>query len=438
MLKLKNSLRDLAKKYKSSDHEQDQKVRNNFKQILNSFKNNLMAYFKDVGKAGAELKQQACNGVIGIESSKTCWEAICEANKDDCDLIGNRPHANDGASFDWSGNVNTAAKYFKKSCHFDVLMPVKGKDNKDWDENDELDKALNWVHSSSEKWEITDNYAMWIMHMYLFEKVGSFGNPKMTFTGDFNFYGPVRTFKLDWASGHYLEMLKEKGVASAQPGVLVFDCGVNTTHVYECDLSERGSVAIRLQTVLDFNLKGLVYSGQGAWGGDEFYSMIEEKVGWLCRLFGECPTLDVDVRRNRREFIRCAASFLARPRMEVMVIAQTASFRWLKMLHSACFFMFLSLSLSSLPQSPPFLPMTPFRTFYIYLLMPRTASLPNVMLSPSPMARVDEGIGLGDVELKVRSRPPPSPQVRSFPSLIGLPFSLLKRPHLLTVLSLEC
>jgi hypothetical protein len=354
MEKLKKALWDLAKKKKrksflpsvlsrdvtelSSDvnaaasgrpedpKEYDQKVRDTFKKILNSFKKNLMAYFKDVGEAEAELKQQACNGVIGIESSKTCWEAICKANKDDADLgIDDNHDANDDASFDWSGDVNTAAKYFKKSCHFDVLMPVKGKDNENWDENNELDKAINWVHSHSSrgKWEITDDYAMWIMHMYLFESVKSFGNPKMTFKDDFDFYGPVQTFKATWPSGYYLETLIAKEIENSSPGALIIDCDNEKTIVYSCDVNTVGGVAIKQEAVLDFNLKGLVYSGQGILGGQKFYSMLDEKLGWLCRLVGECPTLDV--MRNRREFVRAAAQQIGSG-LDVFVLAQTGSF----------------------------------------------------------------------------------------------------------------
>ncbi len=190
-----------------------------------------------------------------------------------------------------------------------------------------ISDAISHHHKSS--WLPADKktaemHAMWFMHMILFETVKSFDNPSMVFKDAFDFFGPVHTFKCNWSSGYYLAMLIQKEVQNAQPGTLVFDCGAAKTHVYACDLNEIGTVSIKHQALLQFNIKELVFQREVTLGGGVFYNWLDEHLGQSLRLVGKWPTLDV--MRNRREFVRVAAQQIGSG-LDVFVLAQTESFR---------------------------------------------------------------------------------------------------------------
>ncbi len=172
--------------------------------------------------------------------------------------------------------------------------------------------------------KVTDMHAMWFMHMILFETVKSFDNPPMIFKDAFDFFGPVQAFTCNWSSGYYLSMLTQKEVQNAQPSALVFDCGAAKTHVYACDLNEVGTVSIKHQALLEFNIKELLFQSGDTFGGGWLYNKLDEHVGRALRLICQWPTLDV--MKNRREFVRVAAQQLGSG-LDVFVLAQTESFR---------------------------------------------------------------------------------------------------------------
>jgi hypothetical protein len=206
-------------------------------------------------------------------------------------------------------------RYFKEACSFHTLLA------NDYNKMKELTRS-SWIPADKKDAEM---HAMWFMHMILFETVKSFDNPPMLFKDDFDFFGPVQTFKCNWSSGYYLSMLTQKEVQNAQPGALVFDCGAAKTDVYACDLNEVGTVSIKHQALLDFNIKELIFQSEDIFWGGWFYNWVDEHFGrtlrWLIRKW---PILDV--MRNRREFVRVAAQQLGSG-LDVFVLAQTESFR---------------------------------------------------------------------------------------------------------------
>ncbi len=211
-------------------------------------------------------------------------------------------------------------RFFKEACSFDILRPEKKEiSDIDFEEMKELIKT--WIPADKQTAEM---HAMWFMHMLLFETVESFGNCPIIFKDLFDFFGPVQTFKCNWSSGYYLSMLAQKGVQNAQPSALVFDCGAAKTHVYACGLNEVGTVSIKQQAILDFNIKGLIFQSEDTFGGGAFYNWVDEHLGRTFRLFGEWPTLNV--MRNRREFVRVAAQLIVSG-LDVFVLARTESFR---------------------------------------------------------------------------------------------------------------
>ncbi len=191
----------------------------------------------------------------------------------------------------------------------------------------ELILSRKWIPADN---KAADMHAMWVMHMILFETVKSFDNPPMIFKDAFDFFGPVQTFKCNWSSGYYLARLIQKEIQNVQPGALVFDCGAATTHVYACDLNEVGTVSIKHQALLHFNMKELLFQSEGTFGFgrggrcDVFYNWVDEHVGQTLRLVRKWPTLEV--MRNRREFVRVAAQQIGSG-LDVFVLAQTESFR---------------------------------------------------------------------------------------------------------------
>jgi hypothetical protein len=210
-------------------------------------------------------------------------------------------------------------RYFKKACSFHILRPEKH-------ELDDFNKMKELILSS---WIPADNkaadmHAMWVMHMILFETVKSFDNAPMIFKDAFDFFGPVQTFTCNWSSGYYLARLIQKEVQNVQPGALVFDCGASKTHVYACDLNEVGTVSIKHQALLHFNIKELLFQSEVTFGGGVFYNWVDEHLGQTLRLIRKWPTLEV--MRNRREFVRVAAQQIGSG-LDVFVLAQTESFR---------------------------------------------------------------------------------------------------------------
>jgi hypothetical protein len=207
-------------------------------------------------------------------------------------------------------------RYFQEACSFHILLA----DN--YDAMKELIQSQSsWIPADK---KLADMQAMWFMHMILFETVKSFDNPPMIFKDDFDFFGPVQRFKCNWSSGYYLSMLTLKEVQNAQPGALVFDCGAAKTHVYACDLNEVGTVSIKHQTSLDFNIKELLFQNEDTLGVGAFYDWVYEHLGQTLRLFRKWPTLEV--MKNRRQFVRVAAQQIGSG-LDVFVLAQTESFR---------------------------------------------------------------------------------------------------------------
>ncbi len=306
-------------------------------------------HFKEIEEASAELKQQAVTGVIGIEASKDCWEKICSDKKkpEDSELaatgtgVSRYRKVEDVEKYAQlsfcpklilallcfafkDANINSqisppfCRRCFKEACSFHILRPDK-EGTEDYAKMTELIMS-SWIPADK---KAADMHAMWFMHMILFETV-SFGNPPMIFKDDFDFFGPVHTFKCNWSSGYYLSMLAQKEVQNAQPGALVFDCGAAKTHVYACDLNEVGTVSIKQQAPLDFNIKELVFKSEDTFGGGAFYNWVDEHLGRILRWFGTWPTLEA--MKNRREFVRVAAQLLGSG-LDVFVLAQTESFR---------------------------------------------------------------------------------------------------------------
>jgi hypothetical protein len=209
-------------------------------------------------------------------------------------------------------------RYFKEACAFDILLAD------DYDEMKTLIQAQSsWIPEDDQG---ADMHAMWFMHMILFETVKSFDNPPMIFKDDFDFFGPVQRFKCNWSSGYYLSMLTQREVQNAQPCALVFDCGAAKTHVYACNLNEVGTVSIKQQAPLDFNIKELIFQSEDIFGGGWFYNWADEHLGQTLRWLplSKWPTLDV--MRNRRKFVRVARQQIGSG-LDVFVLAQTESFR---------------------------------------------------------------------------------------------------------------
>jgi hypothetical protein len=109
-----------------------------------------------------------------------------------------------------------------------------------------------------------------------------------------------------------------------QPGALVFDCGAAKTHVYACNLNEVGTVSIKHQALLHFNMKELLFRNEVTFWGGVFYNWVDENFGQTLRSIRKWPTLEV--MRNRRKFVRVAAQQIESG-LDVFVLAETESFR---------------------------------------------------------------------------------------------------------------